>query len=397
MTAVLAGAVISLSAFLFGLSRRYGDLKKRYELWETDKPDFSGEKRILSELIQRGRTRLAVDRRPAASDWVAELEESLERLWDETPLPSGEDSPKSMSPVPDQKVLKERIKRWIREDFRREAAGILPQKSPGDETVSEGSASSSLEGARDGDPSSRFLSLVKKEETAHQEKSLRLKRLGESATAIEDLLVSIDEIASITNILALNAAIEAAHAGEAGKGFSVVADEIRRLAESSRETSAEIHRELDGMVSLVGVTRREFEESEIFITETVSYADTVSERLYRREEEERKFLEQGLQELQGRLEKSLDALFSREEFYFSNTTGGVAAPAESSRALPKSSERQERSRERGEIRKIILEKAATAAADSPSPALKENLLQIFQKLEEEIRLLGENRLDRPSI
>lgn len=61
-----------------------------------------------------------------------------------------------------------------------------------------------------------------------------------SVEQINELTAEILNIASQTNLLALNASIEAARAGEAGKGFAVVAEEIRVLADNSRETANNI-------------------------------------------------------------------------------------------------------------------------------------------------------------
>lgn len=68
---------------------------------------------------------------------------------------------------------------------------------------------------------------------------------------INAFVSDIDKIAFQTRILALNAAIEAAHAGESGQGFSVVADEVRRLADSSVKTASKINEVVDQSMRIV--------------------------------------------------------------------------------------------------------------------------------------------------
>lgn len=108
----------------------------------------------------------------------------------------------------------------------------------------------------------KTVSDAEQEKEKMKELTDEMRRIYEISSEIGNIIVTIENIASQTNLLSLNASIEAARAGEAGKGFAVVADQIGKLAADSANSAAETK-------ELISKTVQEIEKGNA-VTETVS-------------------------------------------------------------------------------------------------------------------------------
>jgi len=120
---------------------------------------------------------------------------------------------------------------------------------------------------------------MQKIRTSVREVSRQMKILSDNSVRISEIADFISEISSRTNLLALNASIEAARAGEAGRGFSVVADEIRNLAERSSKSADEISQLIDDINSGTTKTLKAIENGEKEVSEGSKLVDGAGEVL----------------------------------------------------------------------------------------------------------------------
>ncbi len=125
------------------------------------------------------------------------------------------------------------------------------------------------------------LEIMAKEGAKEMAKTLNvIKNISDSTNVMMEMIKVINEIAEQTNLLAMNAAIEAAHAGDSGKGFSIVADEIRKLAENTAQSSKEITGSLNQVLDYIHVSEESTNKTGDFFSKVVTGVNDVANSMY---------------------------------------------------------------------------------------------------------------------
>jgi methyl-accepting chemotaxis protein len=124
--------------------------------------------------------------------------------------------------------------------------------------------------------SSAVLGNAERTVTGNRDVAMRIKELNSHAEKAAEILVAIMQVADRTDLLALNAALEGTKAGEAGRGFTLVAAEMRRLAESVMESVAGIRRLMNDMRAAAQVAVQAGQEGVALSEETTRSARDIA-------------------------------------------------------------------------------------------------------------------------
>lgn len=107
----------------------------------------------------------------------------------------------------------------------------------------------------------------------------KITRLGERSQEISGIVRSIGDISAEVDVLAMNASIEAARAGEQGRGFSIVADQVRALADRARQATVEIEKLVAGIQSETAEAVRQMDQQNREVDQGARQAATAGKSL----------------------------------------------------------------------------------------------------------------------
>ncbi|NOV00601.1 methyl-accepting chemotaxis protein [Paenibacillus planticolens] len=128
-----------------------------------------------------------------------------------------------------------------------EISSAIQQIASSSDEVASTSGETSHKAAMGGETIQQAIAQITQTDEALERMLVQVNRLGDRSKEVETFVSVITELSSQTHLLALNAAIEAARAGEYGSGFSVIASEVRKLAEQSAESAKQV-RLINGMI-----------------------------------------------------------------------------------------------------------------------------------------------------
>lgn len=279
VVSLLAGFVVSpilaLTGIIRDISEGEGNLTSRIQVKTKDEigllsgyfNNFIEKLRLLvMELKKIGVASREIGNKLAnnsqeASSTSEEIEAAVKSMQERTEYLSSEVIA-SVSTVEKINALMDDIVRLI----ENQASGI---SQSGSATTQMISSVASIESSTESKLTvTRNLSMLsRKANESIKENNDAMADIAKGTEIISDMIKVINDVASRTNLLAMNAAIEAAHAGDAGRGFSVVADEIRTLAEQTTQNSKSIGKSLTDIVTKIDVATELAKESNSVIND----------------------------------------------------------------------------------------------------------------------------------